>query len=107
MFGEELARRPEISLSSNVAQGCGLLPFDSAGETVVVVSEVTGEEKFGGNGVEGMFNNDMTDDGRTFRRLATIHNIGATRVVMCEVRSEKNVRMRAYGEVICTPHRRV
>ena len=74
MFGEELARWPESSLPSKVAQGCGLLAVDSAGETVGVVSEVTSEEKIGGNGVEGMFNNDMTDDGMFLRRLATIHN---------------------------------
>ena len=45
MFGEELARWPESSLSSKVAQGCGLLPFDSASERVGVVSEVTDVEK--------------------------------------------------------------
>ena len=62
VFGYELARLPESSLTNKVAQGCGLLPVDSAGETVGVVSEVTGEEKIEGNGVEGIFNNDMTDD---------------------------------------------
>ena len=45
-----------------MAQGCGLLAVDSAGDTVGVVNEVTGEEKTGGNGVEGTLNNDMTDD---------------------------------------------
>ena len=66
MFGEELARWPE--LSGKVAQGCGLLAVDSAGETEGVVSECTGEEKKEGNGVEGMFNNDMTDDGMFFEK---------------------------------------
>ena len=35
----------ESSLSSKVAQGCGLLRVDSASETVGVVSEVTAVEK--------------------------------------------------------------
>ena len=67
-----MARSPESSLTSKVAQGCGLLPVDSAGVTVGVVCEVASDEKIGGNGVEGMFNNDMTDDKRILRRLATI-----------------------------------
>ena len=37
--------------ASGVAQGFGLIPVGSAGETVGVVSEVAGEEKIGGNGV--------------------------------------------------------
>ena len=45
MFGEELARWPESSHSNKVAEGCGLLPVDSASETVSVVSEVTDAEK--------------------------------------------------------------
>ena len=68
VFGEELARWPETSLPSKVAQGCGLLPVDSAGETVGVVSEVTGEEKIRGNGSEGTFNNDMADDEMFFEK---------------------------------------
>ena len=52
-------------LSSKVAQCCDLLAVYSAGETAGVVSEVTSEEKIGGNGAEGIFNNDMTDDGAT------------------------------------------
>ena len=52
MFGEELARWPE--LSGKVAQGCGLLAVDSAGETEGVVNKCTSEEKKEGNGVEEM-----------------------------------------------------
>ena len=52
--------------SSKVAK-CGLLVVDGASETAGVVSEVTDEEKIGGNGVEGMLNNDMTDDGMFLR----------------------------------------
>ena len=45
MFGEELARWPDSSLSNKEAQGCGLLPVDNANETAGVVSEVTDVEK--------------------------------------------------------------
>ena len=69
-----MARWPESPLPSEVAQGCGLLPADSAGETVGVVSEVAGEEKVGGEGVEGMFNNNVTDHEVFLGRLATVHN---------------------------------
>ena len=68
VFGEELARWPESSLSGKVAQGSCLLAVDSAGETEGVVNKCTGEEKKEGNGVEGMFNNDMTDDGNVFEK---------------------------------------
>ena len=54
VFGEELARWPESSLSGKVAQGCFLLAVDSAGETDGVVNECTGAEKKEGNGVEEM-----------------------------------------------------
>ena len=50
MFGKQFPRWPESSLVNKVAQGCGLLAVDSAGETGGVVSEVTGEEKVGRNG---------------------------------------------------------
>ena len=59
MFGEKLARWPESSLPSKVAQSRSLPAVDSARETASVVSEVTSKR----NGVEGLFNNDMTDDG--------------------------------------------
>ena len=47
-------------------KGFGLIPVDTAGETVGVGSEVAREEKIGGNGVEGTVNKDMTKDGTIF-----------------------------------------
>ena len=41
MFGLELARWSDNSLSNKVAQDCGLLPVDNANKTVGVVNEVT------------------------------------------------------------------
>ena len=51
---------------SEEAQGFGLIPVDSVGEAVRVVSEVAGQEKIGVNEVEGTFNKDMTNDGMIF-----------------------------------------
>ena len=59
---------PASPSPSGVAHGIGLIPVDSAGEAAGVVSEVAGEEKIGGNGVEGTFNKDMTNDGMTLLR---------------------------------------
>ena len=53
MLGFGPARRPASPSPSEVAQEFGLSPVDSAGETVGVGSEVAGEEKTRGNGVEG------------------------------------------------------
>ena len=90
----KLARWPESSLSSKVAQGCGLLPVDRAGETVGVVSEVTDAEKT----EETESKEHWTKTGHD-KRWKTHHTLGT----MCDhvwVRSEKNARMRAYGEVL-------
>ena len=59
-IGMGLTRRPGSPSRSEVAQGFGLIPVDSVGEAAGVVSEVAGEEKIGGNGIEGTFNKDMT-----------------------------------------------
>ena len=46
--------------------GFTLIPVSSVGEAVGGVSEAVRDEKVGGNGVEGTFNKDMTNDGMTF-----------------------------------------
>ena len=66
VFGIGPARRPGSSSPSEVAQGFGLIPVDSAGETVGVGSEVADEEKIAVNGVEGTVNKDMTNDEMIF-----------------------------------------
>ena len=67
VFGEELARWPESSLSGNVAQGCGLLAVDSAGEVTRKKKE-TGSKECSTTTWPTM---EMF-----LRRLATIHNTG-------------------------------
>ena len=42
-----------------------LIPVSGVGEVVGGVSEVVGAKKIRGNGVEGMFSKDMTDDKMT------------------------------------------
>ena len=59
MFGIGLARWPGSPPQSGVAQGFNLIPASG-------VNEVVGEEKVGGNGFEGMFSKDITDDKMTF-----------------------------------------
>ena len=74
-----------------------MIPINGVGEVVCGASEVAGEEKIGGKGVEGMFSKDMTEDKMTFeaRKMSR-----ATRVITCKVRTEKSVLMRACGEVL-------
>ena len=93
MFGEELARWSEGSLSSKVAQGCGLLPVDNASETVGVVNEVTDVGK-----TEETESKEQRTKTWHDKRWKTHHTLGPT----CDrvwVRSEKNPRMRACGDV--------
>ena len=72
VFGIGLAKRPGSPSRSEIAQGFGLIPVGSAGETVGVGSEVASEEKIGGNGVEGTVNKDMTNDGMIFEAQTQI-----------------------------------
>ena len=57
---------PDCPTQSEVAHGFSLIPVSGVGEAVGGVSEAVGDEKIGGNGVEGTFNKDMTNDGMTF-----------------------------------------
>ena len=41
------------------------------GEALDGVSEAVGDDKIGGNGVEGTFNKDVNNDGMTFRGTQT------------------------------------
>ena len=66
VFGIRSARWPDGPLQSGVAQGFNLIPVSGVGEAVGGVSEAIGDEKIGGNGVEGTFNIDMTNDELTF-----------------------------------------
>ena len=52
VFGIGPAKRPESPSPSGVAQGCSLIPVDSAGEVAGVVCAVEGEENTGRSGVE-------------------------------------------------------
>ena len=61
MFGVGSARWPDGPPQSGVAHGFSLIPVSGVG---VVVDG----EKTGGNGVEGAFNKDMTNDEITFLR---------------------------------------
>ena len=65
MFGIGPARWPGSPSPSEVAQGFNLIPVSGVVEEVGGVGEVVGGEKIGGNGVEGMFSKDMTDDKMT------------------------------------------
>ena len=62
MFGIGQARCPDGPRLSGVAQGFNLIPVSGVGEAVGGVSEAVGDDKTGGSGVEGTFNNDMTYD---------------------------------------------
>ena len=46
-----------------------LIPVSGVGEAVGGVSEAAGDVKIGGNGVEGTFNKEMTNDGITFEAI--------------------------------------
>ena len=66
VFGIGAARWPDGPPQSGVAQEFNLIPVSGVGEAVGAVSEAVGDEKIGGNGVEGTFNKDMTNDEMTF-----------------------------------------
>ena len=53
------------SISERSYTGLNLIPASGVGEAVGGVSEAVGDEKIGGNGVEGTFNKDMTKDEMT------------------------------------------
>ena len=61
MFGVGSARWPDGPPQSGVAHGFSLIPVSGVGV-------VGGDEKMGGNGVEGTFNKDTTNDEMTFSR---------------------------------------
>ena len=93
MFGIGPARWPGSPSPSGVAHGFGLIPVDSAGEAAGVVSEVAGEEKIGGIGVEGTFNKDMTNDGTTFeahKQIVKPWSQMCAHIWRASVRGEKN-----------------
>ena len=64
MFGS--TRSPDGPSQSGVAQGLNLIPVSGVGKAAGGVSEAVGDEKIGGNGVEGTFNKDVTNDEMTF-----------------------------------------
>ena len=70
-FGIGSAKWPSSPSPSEAAQGFSLIPVSGVGVIVGGVSEVVGEEKMGGNGVEGMFSKVMTDDNMTFEARQT------------------------------------
>ena len=58
MFGVVSARWPDGPLQSGVAHGFNLIPVSGVGVVV-------GDEKIGGNRIQGTFNKDMTNDEMT------------------------------------------
>ena len=70
-FGIGSARWPSSPSPSEAAQGFSLIPVSGVGVIVGGVGEVVGEEKMGGNGVEGMFSKVTTDDKMTFEARQT------------------------------------
>ena len=70
-FGIGPARWPSSPSPSEAAHWFSLIPVSGVGVGVGGVSEVVGEEKMGGNGVEGMFSKVMTDDKMTFEARQT------------------------------------
>ena len=66
MLGIGSARWPDGPPQSRVAQGFNLIPVSGVGEAVGGVSVAVSDERIGGNGVEGTFNKDMTNDEMTF-----------------------------------------
>ena len=109
MFGIGLDRRPGSPSSSKVAEGFVQVPVESAGEAAGVVSEVAGEEKIGGNGVEGTFQEDMTRDetsfeGHAMSRSNTLSQM-CDHIFACERAQRETVRVCAYGEVFSVQKR--
>ena len=94
VFGVGSARWPDGPPQSGVAQGFNLIPVSGVGEAVGGVSEALRNEKIGGNGLEGIFNKDVTNDEMTFEahkqtnRQALFQN-GYSHLACADVRSEK------------------
>ena len=66
MFGVGSARWPDGQTQSGAAKGFNLIPLIGVVEAVGGVSEAVGDDKVEGNGTEGTFNKDMTNDETTF-----------------------------------------
>ena len=103
VFGIGSARWPDGPSQSGVAQGFNLI-------LVSGVNEAVGDGKTGGNGVERQFNKDMTNDEMTFEaHKQTVKPLSqmCDHIWRASVRSEKKVRVCAYGEVLSvhTPSR--
>ena len=60
------ARWPDGPSQSGVGHGFCLIPVSGVGEAGGGIRETEGDEKIGGNGVEGTFNKDVTNDEMTF-----------------------------------------
>ena len=75
MFGIGSARWPDGPPQSGVALGFDLIPVSGVGEAIGGVSEKASDEKIGGNGVEGAFSKDMTNDEMTaFGEVLSVHS---------------------------------
>ena len=81
LFGIGSARWPDGPPQSGIAQGLNLIPISGVGEAASGVGEAAGDEKIGGNGVEGTFNKDMTNDEMTFEAHKQIVKPWAKRVI--------------------------
>ena len=93
MFGVGSARGPDGPPQSGVAHGFSLIPVSGVGVVV-------GDEKRGGSGVEGTFNEDMTKDEMTFLDTQrSVKPLSQTCNHMWRAQREK-VRVYAYGEVL-------
>ena len=94
VFGIGSARDPP---QNGVAQRFNLFPVSVVGEAVGGVSEAVGDEKIGGNGVEGTFNKDMTNDEMTceaHKQIVKPLSQTCDHIWRASVRSEKRVRVR-------------
>ena len=92
MFGTGPARWPDCP----VAHRFSLIPVSGVREAVGGVSEAVGDEKIGGNGVEGTFKKDMTSDGITFqahKQIVKPLSQTCDHIWRASVRSEKSSRV--------------
>ena len=88
------------------AQGFNLIPVIGVGEEASGISDAVGDEKTGGNGVEGTIKKDMTNDEMTFeahKQIVKPSNRTCDHIWRASVRSEKSARVCVRRGVVCTP----
>ena len=89
-----------VHTKASLHRGLDLIPVSGVGEAVGGVREAVSDEKIGGNGIEGTFNKDMTNDEMTsLRHTNKSSNPWAKRVITSGVRACA-ARKSARGDVL-------